>query len=176
MISSGGIAMADDDPPPTSSETPQQWQSVFRPSLFLHKVALVTGGGSGIGRSIALELAILGATVCIASRDRDKCLAAAEEMNKEVIRQLSRPSSGNGVEINNSNQRCCGRVVVGPSTSIRDEDQVNELVSSLQLHPCMHWIIMPSIQDLFLHYLVCSQCNTNLLLIRNEHNLKIGNT
>lgn len=139
MISSGGIAMAYDDPPPTSTKTLQhhQWKSVFRPSLFRNRVALVTGGGSGIGRAIALELAILGATVCIASRDRDKCLAAAEEMNKEVIRQLSRPSSGNGVEINNSNQRCCGRVVVGPSTSIRDEDQVNELVSSIQLHACV---------------------------------------
>jgi len=133
MISSGGIAMAYDDPPPTSTKTLQhhQWKSVFRPSLFRNRVALVTGGGSGIGRAIALELAILGATVCIASRDRDKCLAAAEEMNNEVIRQQSRPSSGN------TNQCCCGRVVVGPSTSIRDEDQVNELVSSIQLHACV---------------------------------------
>ena len=44
----------------------------------------MTGGGTGIGRSIAIELAILGATVVIASRDVDRCLSAADEMNQEI--------------------------------------------------------------------------------------------
>ena len=41
---------------------------VFRPGLFAGKVALVTGGGTGIGRAISRQLVELGATVTIAAR------------------------------------------------------------------------------------------------------------
>lgn len=43
-------------------------KSVFRPGLFTGKTAVVSGGGTGIGRAIARELASLGATVVICSR------------------------------------------------------------------------------------------------------------
>lgn len=56
--------------------------SVFKPNLFSGKVAIVTGGGTGIGAAIAQELAHLGCNVVIASRDKDKIDKAAEEMNK----------------------------------------------------------------------------------------------
>ena len=41
------------------------YQSVFKPGLFAGKVVVVTGGGSGIGRCSAHELASLGAHVVL---------------------------------------------------------------------------------------------------------------
>lgn len=35
-------------------------RSVFRPGLFNHKVAIVTGGATGIGKAISTELVELG--------------------------------------------------------------------------------------------------------------------
>jgi len=56
--------------------------SVFRPGLFAGKVAIVTGGGTGIGRAITEELLSLGAKVVIASRSEEKVAAAAAEMRQ----------------------------------------------------------------------------------------------
>lgn len=44
------------------------------------KVALVTGGGRGIGRAIALELALAGAGVAVAARTRSQLEAVAAEI------------------------------------------------------------------------------------------------
>ncbi len=51
--------------------------SIFRPDLLAGRVALVTGGGTGIGASIAREYARLGATVVIASRKLETIQTAA---------------------------------------------------------------------------------------------------
>lgn len=48
------------------------YQSIFRPDLFRGETHIVTGGGSGIGRAIAHELASLGAHVVIAGRKQEK--------------------------------------------------------------------------------------------------------
>jgi citronellol/citronellal dehydrogenase len=45
-----------------------RFDSIFRPGLFDGQVILVTGGGTGIGRCIAHELASLGALVIVAGR------------------------------------------------------------------------------------------------------------
>lgn len=56
------------------------YRSVFAAGLFAGKVVLVTGGGSGIGRCIAHELASLGAHVVLIGRKLDKLHETAGEI------------------------------------------------------------------------------------------------
>ena len=46
----------------------KQPATVFRPDLLAGQVALITGGGTGIGLGIAASLAAVGADIAIASR------------------------------------------------------------------------------------------------------------
>jgi citronellol/citronellal dehydrogenase len=56
------------------------YRSVFAAGLFAERVVIVTGGGSGIGRCTAHELASLGATVVLVGRNADKLNATVEEI------------------------------------------------------------------------------------------------
>jgi 2,4-dienoyl-CoA reductase [(3E)-enoyl-CoA-producing], peroxisomal len=53
---------------------------IFPPDLLAGKVALITGGGTGIGLGIASCLAAAGATVAIASRKPEHLAAAADAL------------------------------------------------------------------------------------------------
>lgn len=48
------------------------YDSIYKPGLFAHKRIIVTGGGSGIGRCVAHELAHLEAEVIITGRTQEK--------------------------------------------------------------------------------------------------------
>ena len=59
------------------------YQSVFKPDLFAGQTIVVTGGGSGIGRCTAHELASLGAKVLITGRKQEKLDAVAAEIGED---------------------------------------------------------------------------------------------
>ncbi|XP_075876768.1 peroxisomal trans-2-enoyl-CoA reductase [Nelusetta ayraudi] len=86
--------------------------SVFKPGLFKHKVAVVTGGGTGIGKAIAAELLELGCNVVISSRNTGRLEAAALEMRQKIL--VSSPASVTPLQCN-----------------IRNENEVKDLVSSV---------------------------------------------
>jgi citronellol/citronellal dehydrogenase len=56
------------------------YRSVFAPELFKGKTIVVTGGGSGIGRCTAHELAHLGASVVLVGRNEDKLKSVCAEI------------------------------------------------------------------------------------------------
>ncbi|MCB9679736.1 MAG: SDR family oxidoreductase [Alphaproteobacteria bacterium] len=79
---------------------------IFRDDLLAGQVAIVTGGGTGIGASITRELTRLGATVVIASRKPENIEPAAAGLSEEL-----------------------GREVVGEICDIRDRDSVAAMVA-----------------------------------------------
>ena len=55
--------------------------SIFRQGLFAGHVAIVTGGGSGIGFATARSLVELGAKVAICGRKEEKLIAAKASLD-----------------------------------------------------------------------------------------------
>ena len=85
----------------------ERYQSVFRPGLFEGKTILVTGGGTGLGRCTAHELAALGANVVVAARRAE-------------------PLEQTAAEIHEAGGRCETAVL-----NVRDEKAVDEVVAGL---------------------------------------------
>ncbi|MDF1822924.1 MAG: SDR family oxidoreductase [Alcanivoracaceae bacterium] len=83
------------------------YRSVFRPDLFAGRNIIVTGGGSGIGRCTAHELASLGARVVLVGRKQDKLDAVKAEIAED------------------------GGEALAFSCDIREEDRVKETVAAI---------------------------------------------
>ena len=60
-----------------------RYRSVFAPGLFAGQVVVLTGGGSGIGRCTAHELAALGAHVVLIGRNADKLRTVQDEITQD---------------------------------------------------------------------------------------------
>jgi citronellol/citronellal dehydrogenase len=83
------------------------YRTVFRPDLFAGQTHIVTGGGSGIGRCTAHELAALGAHVVLVGRKQEKLEAVAAELAED------------------------GHEASWWTCDIRDEDRVREVVAEV---------------------------------------------
>ena len=59
------------------------YQSILKPGIFKDQIMVVTGGGSGIGRCTAHELAALGAHVIITGRKQEKLDQVLAEIHED---------------------------------------------------------------------------------------------
>ena len=78
-------------PPEATAAPSRRYRSVFAPGLFAGQVAWVTGGGSGIGRCVAHELASLGAMVVVSGRTAEKLERVAAEIAEDGGRCMPIP-------------------------------------------------------------------------------------
>jgi len=94
------------------------YQSIFKPGLFEGRTIVVTGGGSGIGRCTAHELAALGAHVLLVGRDAAKLDAVRTEIAR------------------------AGGAAHSYSCNIRSEEAVRELVAqAVGAHGPLHGLV-----------------------------------
>ncbi|MFI2809763.1 SDR family oxidoreductase [Microbulbifer sp. JSM ZJ756] len=96
------------------------YQSQLRPGSFADQVHIVTGGGSGIGRCIAHELASLGAHVVLVGRTEEKLQRVSGE-----IREDGGDSSYHCLDIRDEDGV---RATVG--TILRDHHRIHGLVNN----------------------------------------------
>ncbi len=82
---------------------------LFAPDLLVGQIAVVTGGGSGIGYAIARDLAACGADLAIASRDASRLEEAAEKITAQT-----------------------GRPCLPVKCNVREESNVRHLVATVQ--------------------------------------------
>ena len=96
------------------------YRSVFRPGLLDGQVFIVTGGGSGIGRCTAHELASLGARVAILGRTMEKLERVKTEIEEDGGR-----ASAVACDIREETQ-----VVAAIEAVVKDQGRIDGLVNN----------------------------------------------
>ena len=106
-----------------------------RDRRFEGRVCLVTGGGRGIGRAIALGLAAEGASVAVAARTRWQC--------EEVAGQIG--EQGLALELDVTDLEACERAVaeaterLGPATVVVNAAGISPVRQRAELHNVEAW-------------------------------------
>ncbi|MDW8245702.1 MAG: SDR family oxidoreductase [Sandaracinaceae bacterium] len=67
-------------------------QTIFAPGLLDSEVAIITGGGTGIGRAIAREMGMLGSQLVLAGRRLEPLLDAKAELESQGVSVWVRPT------------------------------------------------------------------------------------
>lgn len=90
-------------------------------SYWQNKVAIVTGGSSGLGLEIARQLFAEGSTVVLAARDAGRLKAAADLVRAQATDMTTGPVKGSGIE---------RRGAIGIPCDITSDEQVASLIGS----------------------------------------------
>lgn len=94
------------------------YRSIFKPGLFKGQTIIVTGGGSGLGRCMAHELAALGAQVVITGRNPEKLQRVEAEIKED------------------------GGLIDISAFDIREEDKVREAIAHItSKHGRIHGLV-----------------------------------
>jgi citronellol/citronellal dehydrogenase len=96
------------------------YESVFKAGLFKDQVVVITGGGSGMGRCVAHELASLGARVALVGRTLDKLRNVEQEIQSSCWASAEKASE-NPADVKTASFTC----------DIRDEDAVKATVAAV---------------------------------------------
>jgi NAD(P)-dependent dehydrogenase (short-subunit alcohol dehydrogenase family) len=106
----------------------------FRPDLLAGKTTLITGGGSGLGRSMALRLAGLGARVAVVGRRPDPLEEVAEKIRAAGGRAAAAPCDVRDPE---AVEAALGRIEeeLGPVNQLINNAAGNFLCASEDLSP-----------------------------------------
>lgn len=100
--------------------TDNRFKSILRADTFAGQVALVTGGGTGIGRCIAHELASLGATVLVAGRRK-------EPLDKVVAELAEVGHTAHAYELNIREDEAVDQVI---AAMVKDHGRIDLLVNN----------------------------------------------